>query len=74
MPIVGGSRLKDVIAPSEFEGLQCVVLKDHLPIPGLMTYQEWEIWRAGPECRPRRPAGSAALEEIFDSREGELHR
>ena len=66
-PIVSGAWLKSI------RRLHSLIMAGFLPSPGLVTYSEWGSWRAGPGCRPRRPEGNTALEEIFEHREEELH-
>ena len=67
-PIVSGAWLGSI------RRLYSLIMAGFLPNPGLVTYQEWEAWRARPGCRPRRLVENIALQESFERREEELHR
>ena len=73
-PIVAGEQFLEITDYARQLDMHGLILRGYLPKPGLMTYEEWKVWRAGPGCRPPGPGGSAALKRVFGRREGELHR
>ena len=58
-PIVAGEQFLEITDYARQLDMHGLIVRGYLPKPGLMTYEEWKVWRAGPGCRPPGPEGRA---------------